>query len=76
MASMARDIVCDMTVNEEDAKKKGLISQYKDKSFYFCGKACKTEFDGNPERFAAEKPIDLYAGGNGQRPPGASLHHA
>ena len=62
MVTLARDIVCDMTVNEDDARKKGLVSQYKDKLFYFCGEACKREFEGHPEAFAGEKPVELYAG--------------
>ena len=59
---MARDIVCDMVVNEDEAGRWGLISNYHNRSFYFCSRGCKNEFDQYPEHFACEKPPDRYGG--------------
>ena len=45
---MAIDPVCGMEVDEKTAKWRSL---YKDKTYYFCGKMCKEEFDDGPEKF-------------------------
>jgi YHS domain-containing protein len=50
---MAKDLVCDMDVDEKTAKWK---STYKGKTYYFCAPGCKSEFDENPEK---------YVGGSG-----------
>lgn len=47
---MAKDPVCGMNVNEKAAKFK---SEYKGKTYYFCGQACKVAFDKNPARYAS-----------------------
>jgi Cu+-exporting ATPase len=72
---MARDIVCDTAVDEETASEKRLSSQHKGHTYYFCSTKCKEEFDTHPEQYAAQKPVDLYAGAPsvelppGQQPP-------
>lgn len=43
------DPVCGMSI---DPKSAAGSSQYEGKSYYFCSKACKTKFDGNPRQFA------------------------
>jgi YHS domain-containing protein len=43
----AKDPVCGMEVDERKSPK----SVYKGKPYYFCSKACKMEFDGNPGKF-------------------------
>jgi len=50
---MAKDLVCDMDVDEKTTKWK---STYKGKTYYFCAPGCKSEFDENPEK---------YVGGSG-----------
>jgi YHS domain-containing protein len=48
---MAIDPVCHMQIDE--AKAAG-SSEYKGKTYYFCAKACKTKFDENPQKYAAQ----------------------
>ena len=48
---MAKDPVCEMDVNEEEAKSAGNVSTYNDKEYFFCADACKEKFDSNPEKF-------------------------
>jgi Cu+-exporting ATPase len=49
---MAKDLVCGMDVDEKTAPAK---SDYKGKTYYFCGPGCKREFDKNPEKYIGEK---------------------
>jgi len=46
------DPVCNMTIEDKDAV---ATSVYKGKTYYFCSKPCKQEFDENPESFLPEK---------------------
>ena len=48
---MARDLVCGMQVDEQDAAAKGLTSEYQGQTYYFCAAGCKREFDKHPEQF-------------------------
>ena len=45
---MAKDPVCGMEVNEEEAAASSL---YKGRKYYFCAKLCKKKFDENPEKY-------------------------
>jgi Cu+-exporting ATPase len=45
---MAKDLVCGMEVNEEEAAASSL---YKGKKYYFCAETCKQKFDENPEKY-------------------------
>ena len=45
---MAIDPVCGMEIDEKTVKAK---SEYKGKTYYFCGPMCKLEFDENPEKY-------------------------
>ncbi len=45
---MARDPVCNMTVDEKKAKWK---SDYQGKTYYFCNQPCKATFDKNPSLY-------------------------
>lgn len=49
---MQKDPVCNMMVEK---KKAAGTSAYKGKTYYFCAKACKAEFDKNPERYIAKE---------------------
>jgi len=46
------DPVCKMTIEDKDA---AAVSTYRSKTYYFCARACKENFDKNPESFIAEK---------------------
>lgn len=48
---MARDPVCDMQVNEEQAAG---TSKYQGETYYFCSTRCKEQFDQNPERYTSQ----------------------
>lgn len=45
----AVDPVCGMTIEESDAVG---TSEYEGKTYYFCSKDCKEEFDSAPEDYA------------------------
>lgn len=45
---MAKDPVCGMNVNENQAAAK---SDYKGQTFYFCCASCNQKFDQNPEQY-------------------------
>ena len=45
---MVIDPVCGMEIDEKTAKAE---SEYKGKTYYFCGPMCKLEFDENPEKY-------------------------
>jgi YHS domain-containing protein len=50
---MAIDPVCGMTVDEKTAV---ATSTYNSKTYYFCSRGCKVQFDKNPEKFLNAKP--------------------
>jgi YHS domain-containing protein len=45
---MAKDLVCDMDVDEKTAKWKTV---YKGKTYYFCAPGCKKSFEEDPEMY-------------------------
>lgn len=45
---MAKDPVCGMDCDEKTA---AATSVYQGKTYYFCAKRCKEEFDKNPQKF-------------------------
>ena len=45
---MAKDPVCEMTVDPKTAAGK---SEYKGETYYFCSRGCKVAFDKDPERY-------------------------
>jgi len=49
---MVKDPVCDMMVDEKNAK---ATSEYKGVTYYFCSKHCKIEFDKDPEKYINKK---------------------
>jgi len=48
---MARDPVCGMQVNEQQAAG---TSEYRGEAYYFCSPRCKEQFDQNPERYMGQ----------------------
>lgn len=55
---MAKDLVCGMQVNEQEAAAKGLTSAYQGKSYYFCSPGCKRQFDQNPQRYVEQQSAE------------------
>ena len=51
MTTMAKDPVCGMDINTEVAEAQGLASDYEGRTYYFCGRGCKLDFDEEPARF-------------------------
>lgn len=49
---MAKDPVCGMDVEIKTASAK---SEYKGKTYYFCGPGCKRDFDRDPEKYIGKK---------------------
>jgi len=45
---MARDVVCDMEVDEKKAKYR---SNYGGRTYYFCCERCKDIFEKDPTKF-------------------------
>lgn len=45
---MAKDPVCNMDVDEKNAK---YVSEYKGKKYFFCAPGCKAMFERDPEKF-------------------------
>jgi Cu(I)/Ag(I) efflux system membrane fusion protein len=64
--AMSQDPVCGMEVDEAAAKALGLTSVYEGKTYYFCSKECKEQFDRNPEQYV-ENPFEKRAGPNSPR---------
>jgi YHS domain-containing protein len=63
---MAKDLVCDMDVDEKTTKWK---TNYKGKTYYFCAPGCKKEFEENPEKYvgvgsSAHSPHGCGCGGH------------
>jgi YHS domain-containing protein len=48
---MAKDPVCEMQVEERQAK---TTSQYEGQTMYFCSPDCKEKFEQEPERYARQ----------------------
>ncbi len=46
---MARDPVCNMEVNEQNAAAQ---TRYQGQNYYFCSQGCKEKFDQNPQQYA------------------------
>ena len=47
-ATMAKDPVCGMRVDEKKAVAKAI---YERRTYYFCAQACKRAFEKNPEKY-------------------------
>ena len=45
---MATDLVCGMNIDE---KKSGVSYKFKGQTYYFCGSACKDQFEKSPDRY-------------------------
>jgi Cu+-exporting ATPase len=52
-----KDPVCGMQVDEQEARQKGLTSEYQGRTYHFCGAGCKREFDQNPQQYAGQQSV-------------------
>jgi Cu+-exporting ATPase len=52
-ASVHKDIICGMDVEEHTAEAAGRTSEYHGKKYYFCSDSCKQRFEKDPERGGA-----------------------
>lgn len=52
---MAKDLVCGMQVDEQQATAQGLTSEYQGQTYYFCGAGCKKQFEKDPQRFVGQQ---------------------
>lgn len=50
-AMVAKDLVCGMMVNRQDATEAGRILVLGDKTYYFCAAGCMVSFHDNPEKY-------------------------
>jgi len=48
---MAKDLVCGMDVDAQEAESKGLVTEYKGTKYYFCAPGCKRHFEKDPEKW-------------------------
>ena len=53
---MVLDVVCGMEIDEKTAKWR---TEYKGKTYYFCGPVCKLEFDENPGKYAVPENSEM-----------------
>ncbi len=54
---VARDPVCLMVVHQGRSKAQGLMSEYRGKTYYFCSKECKDQFDLAPQPYLAQGAV-------------------
>ena len=52
---MAKDLVCGMDVNENEAKAKGLTAEYQGRTYYFCAPGCKRAFEQDPQQYVGQQ---------------------
>jgi YHS domain-containing protein len=48
------DPICDMIVDVEEQRGRGLTSEHSGKTYAFCSSGCKSSFDDGPTRYAAK----------------------
>ncbi len=63
---MAKDLVCGMEVNKDEAAASSL---YKRKKYYFCSPVCKTKFDENPEKYIKPEESEEDGSNKGELHP-------
>ncbi|MCL5023156.1 MAG: HAD-IC family P-type ATPase, partial [Nitrospirae bacterium] len=57
------DPVCKMTIEDSEA---AATSSYKGRTYYFCSKPCKEDFDRDPEAYLGDEPGTARAAGTGR----------
>lgn len=72
VAVMAKilDPVCDMIVDVEEQRGRGLTSEHEGATYAFCGPGCKKAFDKDPAQYAGKVAAWHASGGSG-----GAAHH-
>ncbi len=60
MTGIARDPVCNMPIPEPYSSGHGLTALHAGRTYYFCSRQCKWNFDKDPARFISEDKIDSF----------------
>jgi YHS domain-containing protein len=58
----AMDPVCGMTVDQDHARGAGLTSEHEGKTYFFCGRGCKLDFEEDPAKYldpAYQPPMEM-----------------
>jgi YHS domain-containing protein len=63
---MAKDLVCNMEVDEKTAK---WVTTFQGKNYYFCASGCKKSFDANPQKY-----VSGYSSGRAEHGCGCGGH--
>jgi Cu+-exporting ATPase len=50
-ATEALDPVCGMTVDIEQARSRNLTAEHDGKTYYFCSRGCKLDFEEDPGKY-------------------------
>jgi len=72
--AMILDPVCDMIVDIDAQRGKGLTSDLLGKTYAFCGPGCKRAFDKDPGKFTAKVSAWEASGSPGQHEHGSHGH--
>jgi membrane fusion protein, copper/silver efflux system len=72
--TLSADPACGMLVSEEKARESGLTSVYRGKTYFFCSKDCKENFDKSPQNFKGEAGASMTA--TGGKPAGKIHAHS
>jgi Cu+-exporting ATPase len=68
------DPVCDMIVDVEQQRSKGLTSELLGKTYAFCSAGCKKTFDADPGKFTAAVSAWEASGAPGTHEHGGHAH--
>jgi RND family efflux transporter MFP subunit len=71
---MSTDPACGMLTSEEKASEAGLTSVYQGKTYFFCSRECKDNFDKSPQSFKGETGAGKPA--TGAKPAGQIHDHS
>lgn len=69
------DPVCDMIVDVEQQRQKGLTSDVLGKTYAFCGPGCKRAFDKDPGKYTAKVSAWEASGAPGTHEHGGHTGH-
>jgi Cu(I)/Ag(I) efflux system membrane fusion protein len=71
---MSTDPSCGMLTSEEKARESGMTTVYQGKTYYFCSRECKANFDKSPQSFKGEAGSGMPA--TGGKPSGKIHDHS
>ncbi|MBI2324568.1 MAG: YHS domain-containing protein [Chloroflexi bacterium] len=59
------DPICDMVVDVEEQRARGLTSEHGGETYAFCGPGCKKAFDKDPGKYGGKVAAWRASGGGG-----------